>query len=87
MSLLYAKSDFGRAIGIATMAGMDTDCNAATAGSIMGIAAGAQGIPPHWKAPLNDALQSQLAGLQTVKISEIAHRTYEIARRNCRRAG
>jgi ADP-ribosylglycohydrolase len=87
MSLLYAGDDFGRAIGLATMAGMDTDCTAATAGSIMGVAVGAQGIPQRWQEPLNDTLRSQLVDLQVVKISEMAHRTYEIAQRYCRHAG
>ena len=76
--------DFTRAVGIATMAGMDTDCNAATAGSIMGVAVGAKAIPPHWSGPLNDSFRSQLTDLHEVKISDAARRTFELAKGNCR---
>ncbi len=86
MSLLYGDGDFGRTIGIATMAGMDTDCTAATAGSIMGVSEGAKAIPRHWQEPLHDALCSQLVDLHVVKISDMASRTCAIAKRNCRYA-
>jgi ADP-ribosylglycohydrolase len=85
MSLHFARGDFGRAICIVTMAGMDTDCNAATAGSIMGIAKGARGIPASWSAPLNDTFRSQLVNLHEVRISAVAQRTFQIARQNVRR--
>lgn len=87
MSLHFARGDFGRAICLATMAGMDTDCTAATAGSIMGIATGARGIPESWSRPLHDTLRSQLVNLHEVRVSEVAQRTFQIARRHCRFAG
>jgi ADP-ribosylglycohydrolase len=90
MSLILAKGvsgeSFSRAICLATMAGMDTDCNAATAGSIMGIALGAKGIPPRWSHPLHDTLLSNLVDMHSVKISEVARRTFQIAKNNCRYA-
>jgi ADP-ribosylglycohydrolase len=91
MSLIFAKGvsgeSFGRAICLATMAGMDTDCNAATAGSIMGIALGAEGIPPRWSDPLHDTVQSHLVDMRTNKISDLARRTFLIAKEGCRWAG
>jgi ADP-ribosylglycohydrolase len=88
MSLIFAKGvsgeSFGLAICLATMAGMDTDCTAATAGSIMGIAVGANGIPSRWSDPLHDTVQSHLVDMQTNKISDLARRTFRIAKDNCR---
>ena len=86
MSLLQAGGDFSRAICIATMAGMDTDCNAATAGSIMGLAVGAGGIDRRWTEPLDDTLHTQLVDHHVVRISDLARRTWQIADGNCRYA-
>ncbi len=85
MSLLTGGGDFGRTIGIAVMAGRDTDCNGATAGSIMGCALGTAGIPARWTAPFNDTIRTDLKGLAEVRISDLAERMFAIARRNVRR--
>ncbi len=47
-ALLYGGGDFDTTVRIGTMAGWDTDCNAASAGGILGIILGAKGIPPQW---------------------------------------
>jgi ADP-ribosylglycohydrolase len=67
------------------MSGPDTDCNGATAGSIMGCALGTAGIPPHWIDPLNDTMELQLKGMCEMKISEAAGRMFEVAVKNGRR--
>lgn len=85
MSLLKGEGDFTRTLGISVMAGMDTDCNGATAGSIMGCALGTRGIPEHWTKPLNDTMRTTLAGMPELRISEVAKRMYEVARHNARR--
>ena len=81
MALLKGDGDFSNTIGLAVMAGLDTDCNGATAGSIMGCALGTQGIPAHWTDPFNDRIRTELKGLSELSISEMAERMYRIARR------
>ncbi|MCJ7751654.1 MAG: ADP-ribosylglycohydrolase family protein [Armatimonadetes bacterium] len=81
MALLKGDGDFGKTIGISVMAGMDTDCNGATAGSIMGCALGTQGIPAHWTDPFNDRIRTHLKGLSELSITEMAERMYRVARR------
>jgi len=84
MSLLTGEGDFSRTIGIAVMAGRDTDCNGATAGSIMGCALGTKGIPAHWTNPFNDTIHTHLKDMPILSITGLARRTFETARRNAR---
>lgn len=86
MALLTGGKDFGRTIGIAVMAGRDTDCNGATAGSIMGCALGAVGIPDRWTEPFHDTIHTHLKGLPEIRISELARRLLAVARENARYA-
>ena len=79
MSLLKSRGDFTRAVGMSVMAGLDTDCNAATVGSIMGCALGTEGIPAHWTEPLNDRIRTELRGMPELRISELAERTCNVA--------
>ncbi len=45
LGLLYGEGDLGATIGIAVHGGWDTDCNGATAGSVLGAILGAQALP------------------------------------------
>lgn len=56
MGLLYGQGDFSRSICLTNMGGWDTDCNVGNVGAIMGVAVGLKGIPPPWRAPMNDVL-------------------------------
>lgn len=56
LALWYGKGDFARTVEIATMCGWDTDCNAGSVGTILGVAAGLSGIPEHYRAPINDLI-------------------------------
>lgn len=56
LSLLYGKGNFNRTVEIATMCGWDTDCNAGSVGTIMGVACGISGIGTHYKTPINDSV-------------------------------
>jgi ADP-ribosylglycohydrolase len=73
--LIHARGDFGKAICIAVMGGLDTDCNGATAGSIAGVLIGRKALPKRWTAPLNDTLHTSVSGYARVKISEMANET------------
>lgn len=81
-SLLHASNDFSKAIGTAVLFGLDTDCNGATVGSVMGAFLGEQAIQDHWKSPLNDTLYSMLAGFHPISISEVAARYEALYRKN-----
>lgn len=78
-ALLYGEMDFTRIIGMAVSAGFDTDCNAATAGSIAGVVLGAAELPDAWTAPLNDRLISSIRGAESSSISDLARRTTQLA--------
>jgi len=49
---LYGKGDFGNSLCIAVNCGEDTDCTAATLGSILGIINGIDAIPEKWITPI-----------------------------------
>jgi len=82
--LLWGEADFGRSVGIAVQACFDTDCNGATVGSIVGMMLGARKLPKRWVAPLNDTLQTGVAGYHTVKISGLAEETLELHKKSAR---
>ena len=75
MGLLHGRGDFGRAIAIAVMGGWDTDCNGATAGSVMGTILGAKCLPGQWIDPLHDRISSIVTGFSDTRISALARRT------------
>ena len=77
MGLMHAGGEFSKAVTIAVMGGLDTDCNGATAGSVMGGIVGAKALDD-WAEPLNDTLETGLFGFGTVKITELAERTLKL---------
>ncbi|QUG40699.1 ADP-ribosylglycohydrolase family protein [Psychrobacillus sp. INOP01] len=56
LALLYGNGDFARTIEIATMCAWDTDCNAGNVGTITGVYGGIEGIPLHYRKPVNDCI-------------------------------
>ncbi|MFY4777114.1 ADP-ribosylglycohydrolase family protein [Metabacillus sp. RGM 3146] len=56
LALLYSAGDFSRMIEIAVMCGWDTDCNAGNVGTIAGVLNGIEGIPDHYRKPINDTV-------------------------------
>lgn len=70
-----AGGDFTRTLSISLMGALDTDCNAATVGSILGVMLGAKALPASWTDPLQDTLLSVSTGFAGVKISDMARRT------------
>ena len=51
-ALLYGEKDYGKTIGMAVQPGFDTDCNGATAGSVLGMMIGKNGIDRKWTDPI-----------------------------------
>ena len=69
-ALLYGNGSFGKSVCMAVETAFDTDCNGATAGSVLGMANGIKGIEPEWIEPIHDTLHTSIFGVGTVKISE-----------------
>ena len=80
-ALVYGGDDFEKAVVASVFCGMDTDCNGATVGSIMGAKLGAAKLPAHWTAPLNDTLYAELPGFHPAAISDCAKRSYDVFRK------
>lgn len=81
MALLWGECDFTRTIGLAVECGFDTDCNAATAGSVLGVLLGAKALPAQWIEPLADRLQTGVHGYPEASISDLARRTVALMKR------
>jgi ADP-ribosylglycohydrolase len=75
LGLLYGGGDFERSISLSVMGGNDTDCNGATAGSIVGAILGADALPGKWIDPMNDRVKSIVVGFTDSRISDLAKRT------------
>lgn len=80
LGLLYGDLDLGRTISVAVMGGLDTDCNGATAGSILGALLGAATLPQEWVGPLSDRVTSYVIGHFDNRISDLARRTLDVAK-------
>lgn len=74
-SLLYGNMDYGRTVCLAVSQGFDTDCNGATAGSVLGVLLGAAALPEEWTGRVNDTLETMILGVGTVSIRGMAEKT------------
>ncbi|MDP6507674.1 MAG: ADP-ribosylglycohydrolase family protein, partial [Chloroflexota bacterium] len=79
LGLMYGRGDFGKSISIAVECGLDTDCNGATVGSVLGAMHGAGQLPGEWIDPLNDRVRSMVAGFDNSRIGDLAQRTLWLA--------
>lgn len=86
LALLYGGGRFDRTIETAVMCGFDTDCNASSVGTILGVLRGPAGIPERYRRPINDSMVlSGVSGyLNMVDIPSFAR---EIAAADCRLRG
>ena len=78
MSLFYGAMNPGKSICISVMGALDTDCNGATTGSIVGAASGFSNFKSKLVAPLNDCMEPQVFGFQKAKLSELAERSLKV---------
>jgi ADP-ribosylglycohydrolase len=79
--ILRGGRDLTRVIGETVAMGLDNDCTAATAGSIVGAAVGKAGIPPHWYRRFHGRLYTYLKGLPQLSIPELLKRFTRQAQR------
>ncbi len=77
VSLLYGEGDYSKTVCMAVQTGFDTDCNAATAGSVLGMAKGIDNIDSRWYSPVNNKLNTSILGYNTVTVSDLINKTLE----------
>lgn len=54
LAMLYGNGNFTETLDIAARCGQDADCNPATAGGVLGVMKGYDGIPAFWLDPLKE---------------------------------
>lgn len=69
--------DHAQAVGHAVMAGFDTDCNAATVGSIVGFRTGK--VQEHWLSHFPAALRTSVHGYEWLTLEELTQKTLALA--------
>lgn len=77
-ALLYGNLDFGNTVCLAVQAGFDTDCNGATAGSVVGMMLGERRIPEKWYNCYHKRLRTGVSGFTEVSVDELTDRTMEL---------
>jgi len=77
--LLIGGTDVSKVISETVAMGLDNDCTAATAGSIVGAIVGKEGVPTHWYAPFHDRVRTYMTGAEEFKISDLVERFAAIA--------
>ena len=78
IGLLYGEGDFEKSIARAVGVCLDTDCNGATVGSIVGMMLGAKALPEKWTGVMHDTIHTDIAGYNETKISTLAEEMFEI---------
>ena len=79
LALLWGEQDLQKTLCAAVMPGFDTDCNGATAGSVLGVMLGAGALPAKWIAPMRDTLYTGVAGYGRVSLSRMAEETVALS--------
>lgn len=76
--LLYHGMDYTASIAFGVTSGFDTDCNAATIGSIIGANRGAHQLPPEWAKPLGGRVRTCVPGYDRMEIDTLARMTLDL---------
>ena len=80
LGITIGGTDYTRVIGETVAMGMDNDCTAATAGSIVGAVVGKKGIPAQWHKNFNNTVRSYLIGKKRFSITGLIRRFARQAR-------
>jgi ADP-ribosylglycohydrolase len=80
MALLYGESDLGRSMCLAVQAAFDTDCNGATAGSIMGMMLGYDALPAGWYEPFGGRVATSIQDFSVADVDTLAKRTLALTK-------
>lgn len=76
--LVIGNGDFTKTISEIVAMGLDNDCTAATAGSIIGAIVGRDGIPNHWIENFNNTVYTYLKGIEKMELNDIINRFYKL---------
>jgi ADP-ribosylglycohydrolase len=79
--LTIGGKDVSRVIGETVAMGMDNDCTAATAGSIIGAIVGKSGVPSHWTRNFNNTVHSYIIDHKEFRIDDLVERFAAQAKR------
>lgn len=84
IGLLYGEGDFKKSMICAINCGDDTDCTAATVGSILGIMGGTAALPEDWREHIGDGISTMSIALGTLRVlpqncSELTDRVERVA--------
>ena len=71
--------DVTKVISETVAMGIDNDCSAATAGSIVGAVVGKNGIPEHWYKPFNNKIHTYIKDHKVFYIDDVAARYAKLA--------
>ncbi len=74
------RRDLTRGIGTTVAMGYDSDCTAATVGSIIGATLGARNIPAHWVKPFKGRCRTYMKGREWFTIADIVRRFAKAAK-------
>ena len=76
---MLGQTDMTKVISETVAMGMDNDCTAATAGSIVGAIVGKKNIAPHWYKNFNNTIDHYLIGVDEMKIDDVVKRFSALA--------
>jgi len=79
--LMLGRMDFTRTIGMTVAMGLDNDCTAATAGSLLGAVVGIRNVPHHWWKPFRNRTRTYLRGHEWFKNTDVVTRFRQAAER------
>lgn len=80
-ALLWGGCDYSKTICLAVQCGFDTDCNGATAGSIVGMMVGCDGIDRKWTGPIRGLANTSVYN-RAVPIDEFVEMMMRHMKRN-----
>ena len=78
--LALARGDLVRGLSQTVAMGLDSDCTAASAGSILGAVLGKKAIPPYLYERFRDTMETYLLGCGTFSMSDMARRYLAVLR-------
>ncbi|MGO4549235.1 ADP-ribosylglycohydrolase family protein [Paenibacillus sp. 2TAB23] len=78
--LMIGGTDVSKVISETVAMGLDNDCTAATAGSIVGAIVGKSGIHAHWYEPFENTVTTYMNEAERFRISDLVERFAMLAR-------
>ena len=77
--LILGQGDFTKTIGSTVAMGLDNDCTAATAGSLLGAVIGIKNIPEHWWKPFKNRTRTYMTDQEWFTNTDVVARFVKVA--------